>query len=279
MKSLARGDCITRPFIANKTWTIPYTYLQTTGSVFIDVATIPPASAFATNSPQNPSGIYQQLLYSSVQQVYYNGSGSIVQFTQFYPSGNQFYVVNIPQMLMGDGVQKGSFSLTSPVSTTTILDDGAGHLISSVSASIIGNIFYTTGIAVIQQDMTPTSASLVSANGMYLTTGSQVVVEYGSTITIYEHQVICTMNPGELNYSTNPSMGNATMSGSMSASVFVPAPGPLAQDLIFSGSMTPYFTTIGLYNDAWDLLAIAKVPRACARVSNVQQSIIIRYDS
>lgn len=279
MKSISSGDYTTRPFVANKTWTIPYTYLQTTGSVFIDVATIPPTSAFATNSPQNPSGIYQQLLYKSVQRVYYNGSGSIVQSTQFYPTGNQFYVVNIPQMLMGDGVKKGSFSLTSPVSTTTILDDGQGHLISSISSSSIGNIFYTAGIAIVQQDITPTSASLVSSHGMYLTTGSQVVVEYGSTVTIYEHQVICTMNPGELNYSTNPSMGNATMSGSMSASVFVPAPGSLAQDLIFSGSMTPYFTTIGLYNDAWDLLAIAKVPRACARVANVQQSVIIRYDS
>ena len=114
---------------------------------------------------------------------------------------------------------------------------------------------------------------------MFLEESSSVNVNFNSTFTIYENSYICTVEPGEFNYSVNPTMNSTTLSGSFSGSTFVSAVGPIAITEVFSGSLSPHFTQIGLYNDNYELLAIAKVPRAVRRLANSQQTVIVRFDA
>lgn len=275
MKSLNSNDITVRSFIANKTWTLPYVMQSTTGSIFVDRATAPPNGwSFETTDPQNTSGIYEYLLYGSVQHVYYDPVLPATATLDFYPTGSQYYTINFPYIMIGQGIKPGSFALTAALSTASIYDDSNGHLISSTDTThIIGNIFYTSGLVVLQQDTGSYSASVVTDQGGYFPDNTHLTIEYQSTVTIYEHEVLCTMESSEFNYSTNPTMQSNVQSGSAGAT------GSSAQTLFFSGSLTPYFTTIGLYNDARELLVVAKVPRAVTRVPAVQQSVILRYDT
>jgi hypothetical protein len=50
-------------------------------------------------------------------------------------------------------------------------------------------------------------------------------------------------------------------------------------DAFSSGTLTPYITTLGLYNSIGDLVALAKVPRAIRRTPDMDQTFIIRFDT
>jgi hypothetical protein len=284
MKSITPENYTIRPFRVNKSWTFSHTYGAVNDGVFIDLALAPPSNwnTFVSGTNVNTSGIHKQLLYRSAQHLFYTGSTGTSESVyvpagdarRFYPTGSAFYVVNIAQQKFGEGVREGTFRLTSAASTASIYDDGHGRLVSSTApTTVIGNIFYGVGVAVIQQDTGSFSGSLVTSRGLFMTTGSTINVQFSGIHTIYEHQVICTMDPGEFNYTSNPSARNRTVSGSVLGS------GSTAQDLIASGTLTPYFTTVGLYNDMYELVAIAKVPSPISRVATTQQSIIIRFDA
>lgn len=290
MKVITPDNYLVRPFRVNKTWQFNYTYrnLSDSSSVRIDVAEAPPSNwnSFTDSSPQNADNIYTQTLYSSVQTTFYTGStsegtrfipiGSLTK--QFYPTGSQFYVVNIEQQSFGESVRPGSFSLTAASSTASIYDNGNGQLVSSVTpTTVIGNIFYPLGIAVIAQDTGSYSGSLITNRGMYLVSGSTVSVRYQGIHTIYEHQVICTVEPNEFNFSTNPTLHRNTLNGILNSGSN--GTGTVGVELIFSGTMPPYFTTVGLYNDIGEMLAVAKFPTAKRRAINSQQTVIVRFDA
>ena len=122
------------------------------------------------------------------------------------------------------------------------------------------------------------SRTVVNPDGLLLTTGSQLNISFNSKHTIYEKTAICTVEPQEFNFSSNTSLNSATLSGSMQGSTFVPSTGSIAGQLMLDGDLTPYMTTVGLYNDQQELLAIAKFPRAIKRALDTQQTIIVRFD-
>ena len=285
MKVITPDNYLIRPFRVNKTWLINYRHLTAvnSSSVRIDVATAPTASwnTWTTAGAQNTDGIYTELLYPSVQHTFYTGSvsegdryiplGNRVKL--YYPTGSQFYVVNVNQQSFGEGIRPGTFVLSSGASTASIYDDSQGRLISSTNTgSVVGNIFYQSGVAVLQKDTGSYSGSLVTDKGLFLSASSNVSIQYASIHTIYEHQVICTLDPNEMNFSTNPTMRWNTLTGSVYS-------GKPAVELVFSGTLEPYWTSVGLYNDVGEMVAIAKVPKPIRRAINTQQTIIVRFDA
>ena len=125
------------------------------------------------------------------------------------------------------------------------------------------------GIAVIAQSTSSFSSSLVSHDGVFLTTGSVLEVTFDSTQTIYEHQIMCVIDRGEFNFSLNPSM-RATASFDENIK-------PI--DRFASGTIDPYITTVGLYDNVGQLLAVAKFPRPIKRAAETQQTVIVRFDA
>lgn len=108
----------------------------------------------------------------------------------------------------------------------------------------------------------------ISEHGLMLESGSTLQATFKSTQTIYEHKVIATINPYEFNSSINPSAFGTSITGSA-----------LVKDEMLSGSLSPYITTIGLYNDKLQLVAVAKLPRPIKRLAKTQQSFVVRFDS
>jgi hypothetical protein len=46
-----------------------------------------------------------------------------------------------------------------------------------------------------------------------------------------------------------------------------------------NGNLKPYVTTIGLYNDSNELMAVAKLSTPIQRIFNTQQIFIVRFDT
>lgn len=102
-------------------------------------------------------------------------------------------------------------------------------------------------------------------DGMVLSDGDQLTIVFDSSHTIYEHMVMCTMEPGEYNYSMNPSIRRDGVRTTL--------------DAFASGTLTPYLTTVGLFSTNGELVAVAKFPKPIKRATESQQTVIIRFDA
>ena len=142
-----------------------------------------------------------------------------------------------------------------------IVDDGNGALIFSGSEAyyteprkVIGDIIYNQGLAII----TDTDIA------RYLSTYSRHILRWKSNQPIYTYNVHCKVKDSEMNYTYNPS----AQSGS---------DGVVASNV--TGSMfSPYVTTVGLYNDANELIAIAKTNRPIQKTQNSDMTFVVKLD-
>ena len=290
----------------SQSYTITSGSLTNTEYVTIDFADQPSndwkyqqTSDFDLGYLNSSSGIYSYPLYSLLNRAFYS-SQSIVEYgtssvavTQFTPS-QSLYVFNIANQSVGDGVKPGSFSVRVSGSSP-ILDDGYGRLYVNNTGSVVGNIFYKHGIAIVKNNKTAPSQS-ISTNGLKLAPFLNVDVNYTSSFTITEHTVVCKIGPTEFNTSLlNHTVGYyKTVTGSyVSASQtviytnYIPnvsssaraISGESITGLFDSGSLTPYVTTIGLYNNNYELLALAKLANPVPRAKNVDQTFIVKFDT
>jgi len=265
----------------------------------------------SASAPTNSDGSFVMPLFQSVQSLLYasasdakglhpitasfvTGSGSALfrfpngdGYFQF-PLSHSCYIVNIGQQLFGEEIKPGTFKLSEPSAGTSasIIDDGFGRLYvssSTTSASLVGNLFYGVGIGVVARDLTLADTEIIGTSGMLFNSGSDLKTEFSASQTFYEYQVIATIDAHEFNFSTNPSAtgegtffgrGRATAQGAGAIS----GSGDKISDLMLSGSLSPYMTTIGLYNKDNQLLAVGKLPRPIQRSSKTQQSIVLRFD-
>jgi len=216
----------------------------------------------SASSSANIDGTFKEPLFESVQNLFYSSnplsSGSITfplggdGDRGWTPSGS-IYVFNIAQQAYGETIRPGTFQLT--ISGSIFTDtNGAGRIYSG--SSLVGNIFYPHGLCVLDK----------TSNLIQITSGTSLDIQFDATQTIYEYQVMATINPGEFNYSFNPSALRFTTEGAK------------VLDEMSTGSLSPYITSIGLYNNSYELIAVAKVPRPIKRLNKSQQTFVIRFD-
>jgi hypothetical protein len=164
-----------------------------------------------------------------------------------------------------------------------------------------GNVFYSDGIIVFN------SGSNNTLDTYHL--------EYRSTQTIYETEVLVSVKAGEFNYSQNPTAVEVTLSGSYDfQTTAIPNVSParnvrikevldIKQRRFYSGSinstkvgtwndyfnsssvdptgsyLAPFITTIGLYDDNGDMIAIAKLPQPIKNLPDYDLNFLIRFDT
>ena len=80
---------------------------------------------------------------------------------------------------------------------------------------------------------------------------------------VYEKIIKCTVKDYEFNYSYNPSL---LISGSN------------VKDFVTGSDFHPYVTTLGLYNDRNELLAVAKFGQAIPVSRNTDMTYLIKFD-
>ena len=162
---------------------------------------------------------------------------------------------------------------------------------------IYGNIFYDDGLLVFNTAVGP------SYN-----------LNYRSTKTIYETEVLVSARAGEFNYSQNPSAVVVTLSGSYDFQTTAitnstPAGTKRIKEVLdisirnsYTGSygssvgtwndyfeysstdvtgsyLAPFITTIGLYDDSGDMVAVAKLPQPIKNLPDYDMNFIVRFDT
>jgi hypothetical protein len=245
------------------------------------------------------SGVYSYPLFSLINRAFYS-SQSIVEYgtesiavNKYTPTAS-LYVFNIVNDAVGEGIGAGTFSIRVSGSSP-ILDDGYGRLYVNNTGSVVGNIFYKHGIAVVQNNTSAPTQS-ITTSGLRLERFKSVDVNFSSSFQLTEHTVVCKLRPSEFNTSVfNHTVGyyktvtGSYVSGSTTVtySNFVPnissstkaISGEPITGLFDSGTLTPYVTTIGLYNNNYELLAIAKLANPVPRAKNVDQTFIVKFDT
>lgn len=156
-------------------------------------------------------------------------------------------VISIPHLMIGDSINPGSVEIA--VAEFTLLDDSNGNLV--YSGTNFGNIFYEHGIIV-----------LYSVNNSLFNS----TLKFKNTHVIEEHEYMCNATKHEFNATTNQSVlsdiANGTVAGFVSSSAF-----------------NPYVTTVGLYDDNSNLLAIGKLGQAIKKSEKFDTSYVVRFDT
>jgi|TARA_R110000787_G_scaffold46260_3_gene112385 hypothetical protein len=204
---------------------------------------------------------------------YANYLQSTLTQSRYFPTGSNdnVLVFSIPSKLFGDYIQPESFELylnsddwSSVPSLVT--DDGDGNLLS---ASInVGNIFYPHGIAVITQQDWNYSVDL---ENLY-ETDVAITCSFSSSYTIYETQYKCTIDESEFGFSQNPSIISSSLTGNENTSSGVP------YNFATGSYFSPYVTTVGMYNEQYELLAVGKLAQPLPTSRTTDTTILVNID-
>jgi hypothetical protein len=133
----------------------------------------------------------------------------------------------------------------------------------------IGNIFYKSGIALISDPRPKYANAFLGRTGSY----DYSNLDYGftgsfrSTTTFYEHEITCKIRKSEFNFTTNSSVYKDKNPNAIRV-----------EDYVTSSLFNPYITTIGLYNEKRDLVAVAKLSSPLEKRDDVDMNVVIRFD-
>jgi hypothetical protein len=239
----------------------------------------------------NENGVAEHLIHSSVKHLFYDYgtffSGSVPVTSSLSGLSEDIFVVSVGQDFYGERIKPGSFELSLDFLPTSVLDDGVGNLYVSQSGtgSYIGNIFYGDGIAVITHDISSPDA-VVGVDGIKIIDGTEVFVNYESEVKIIRHEINVRLRSQDFNFSWfNPSVRNTLTAAGEFAEELQELNIPQVdenewtiQSLIQQGVIKPYVTTIGLYTDKYELVAVAKLSTPIQRTFDSDQIFIVRFD-
>ena len=232
---------------------------------------------------------------------YWNYPQTTLTFEHYYPTASNSIigVISIPVGLFGTYIQPKSFKWIAD--SGSIFDDGEGNLIYETTNQICGNIFYGHGLAIITSDSQPLGdvyGTAIYGSSLYGTsdaavinnfiTSSNVTCSFSSSFTLYESQYKCTIRENEFNYTNNPTIitGSVPFSGSIYSGsavntnsnyqLYVQA--DTVKGFVTSSYFAPYITTVGLYDDAQNLLAIGKLSQPLPTSATTDTTILINID-
>jgi len=201
-------------------------------------------------------GATNSQLYQSILSLYDFYSLVDSNYTPDFTGSTttRFRVITIPEIYFDREILSGSFTgsdLDSAGDSRTLYDNGRGGVFSgSLSGTLVGNIFYSEGLIVLKggglQD-----AGENNDFGEDSPTNFKWKVDFNGTHTIPTKIFRCRAPAGQLNASTNESF------------FYIPPTGSDHQFRsekvkVLTSSLT-YVTQIGLYNDRYELVGVAKL--------------------
>ena len=142
---------------------------------------------------------------------------------------------------------------TGPVELVFI---SSSFIINSISANEnVGNIIYTHGLSIFTNQDLPLSDMVTQTN---------VTCSFSSSMKIYETQYKCTLRESEFNFSLNPSLLSGSEGG--------------VYGFVTSSYFSPYVTTVGLYDEAQNLLAVGKLAQPLPTSTTTDTTILVNLD-
>jgi hypothetical protein len=208
---------------------------------------------------------------------YYNYLSSTLLADRYIPTGSNetIGVISIPSNLFGNYLQPSTVSISN--GTITLTDDGNGNMI--YNSQKYGDVIYEHGIIILTSNGVTSNIGYgyvsygtatygVATENIInsFATGSNITCSFNSSYNIFETQYKCTIRENEFNFSTNPTQ----ISGSSNSGILY--------DFATGSFFTPYATTIGLYDNAYNLLAVAKLSQPLPLSAVTDTSILVNLD-
>lgn len=253
-KTLQKENVNIRTFKVHKTWSFDESTISD-GEIIIQSGISSSGAFYPLGQSTNDDGTYKKIIYDSIKHLYYNTSNNynnvLINIDNIkYISRSiedEISVLNIPSNLFGERIFPGSITITS--ASIEYSDDSNCNL-KTEGGLTVGNVFYDTG-------------HIVITSGSNIDMFNSFDILFKNVVLINEYEVQCESTPSEHAYSTN--MTAYDNSGSYLD--------------IFSGSeFRPYITTIGLYSDDNELIALGKLPRPIQKDNKFNLSFMLRFD-
>ena len=283
IKEIPKSDIIVRPIKVYKEWTLDENDIfpifgENGDGTFID-----------PEYDSKSQGFNKKVIHASIRSQFYTNAATASILTEVglrksYASKDErilednIAVFSVPQRYYGEGIKIGTVVLEDEQLGRIYTDDGNSNLIDSGS-NIKGNIFYDRGLIVVAKDIV--SGSVLS----------QFTLNFRSTKTIFENEIFLSVLENEFNVSQNPTAVDFDGSiGRIKLHNIRSTINPLKvggfADYLYSGSvdptgsyLAPYITTIGLYDDELNMVAVAKLPQPIKSLPDYPINFIVRFDT
>jgi len=240
----------------------------------------------------NISTQYKRLTYDSIKHLYYStqnaptpSSGSFINYDQttLLSSGSRELpvtasVLSIPRSIIGNAIRPGSLVMSefgsnyvssSYVSQSFVAgignglnaaDDKEGNLIhTDITGSTrkIGDVIYPHGMVIITDQY---FIDRLNDTGTY----RPYKLTLENDVDIFTHQYRCRVKESDLNHTFNPS----AVSGSLGVKT----------SNVTGSCFQPYISTVGLYNDAHELVAVGKLGQPIPKSQTTDMTFVINLD-
>jgi len=283
IKEIPKSDIIVRPIKVYKEWTLDENDIfpifgENGDGTFID-----------PEYDSKSQGFNKKVIHASIRSQFYTNAATASILTEVglrksYASKDErilednIAVFSVPQRYYGEGIKIGTVVLEDEQLGRIYTDDGNSNLIDSGS-NIKGNIFYDRGLIVVAKDIV--SGSVLS----------QFTLNFRSTKTIFENEIFLSVLENEFNVSQNPTAVDFDGSiGRIKLHNIRSTINPLKvggfADYLYSGSvdptgsyLAPYITTIALYDDELNMVAVAKLPQPIKSLPDYPINFIVRFDT
>ncbi len=140
-----------------------------------------------------------------------------------------------------------------PVASITALSESVNN------TNIVGNVFYDYGIATVT-DPRQKYRDMFSDNTKHY-------ISFKGSHTIIEEEYYCHIRSTDFDVSMNPTIrkNNSSLESEL-------------KGVASSSYFHPYITTVGLYNNDLDLIAVAKLASPLKKPKNMDTTIVVRID-
>lgn len=268
-KRLDKQDVFITSYPAKKQWKIAGDNYSSSGIQTISI----------TSGSSNYYDSIKHLYFSLFEDGVIPGTGSYENYLQssFEVSGSRELLdysclISIPRCLFGTNIEPGTIVINTTndedyvsgsywsaslvdTSVLTLIGDEDGRLLLSGSSSpYIGTVIYPHGQIIITDE---TFADIFDI-------ATDTSIEFKSNHPIYTHNYYCRVKAGEFNHTLN----KTTLSDSSGSLL----------GTVTGSNFQPYFTTVGLYNDANELIAVAKTGQPIPKSGDIDMTVVVKID-
>lgn len=309
-KSISSDNYSVRTFNAYKEWTFTSSGDEVPVLLAQDTLIYNPAydtvvvKADGTTFEYNKHSLYGQLSASFYSQL---DTPTVLGHRKL---GSSAKVLSIPVEYIGEGIKQGTLTITDDATSKTLTDNRSGSLMDGTT--VVGDIFYGNGIVVYTDTSTVNTAFTSTWSLTFRST--QTITEHEIFVSVDKTEFNVSRNPTALyttgtrtvdivNHNTGRTETVVTFPGNQFIRKRTVSPTGTVYDYRYgsrvnagisggfehyyvsssvdvTGSfLTPFVTTIGLYDNDNDLVAVAKLPRPIKMEPNLPINFIVRFDA
>ena len=287
-KKLNKQDAYISTYTAQKTWAVPFNQFSLYGIT----------TNIATGSYLNS---LQQLYYPTYISNEVPSHSFDYSYQTSIPSANRqlttgSLIISIPREVYGIHIEPGLVIDINPsgstrsdyvlpdywaveyvesISSLRLRDDREGSLyIEGTSPrEYVGDIVYNQGMVIITD---PTM-------NIELGRTDDITLNWKSNQPIYTHNYHCRVRDSEFNLTYNPTAMSSSVGtvydneGEIYSTTATVRNGQLLEKVLVK-EFQPYITTVGLYNDVNELIAVGKLSQPLPKSANTDTVLLIKLD-